>query len=327
MIDPTKPKEISLSLRKIISNGDLWEKYSKNGIMNVHKYYTWKSHAEVYAGVLHDLMASNKGSDMDTAVPSDAIGRRLMALRYFLVTDIDNTLIGEDNSRLGELLEVLEANREQIGFGIATGRSVDSAIAVLAKHNLPRPDVMICSVGSEIYYGSNRQFGKGWATHISHKWRRDRIVSLLEDYDFLEYQEEETQREFKISYYMEPDKERLSRVHERLLSNRCRYNLIYSHGQYLDILPYRASKGKAIRYLSYKWIIPLRNFLISGDSGNDEEMLRGEPRGVVVGNYSGELEELRGHRRIFFAQAPCAGGILEGMAHYRFIDQSGQVSQ
>jgi len=192
---------------------------------------------------------------------------------------------------------------------------------------VPQPDVMICSVGSEIYYGANRRFGQGWATHISHQWQRDKIVSLLKDFGFLRYQEEETQRTFKISYYMDPDEERLAMVHDRLLSNRCRYNMIYSHGKYLDILPYRASKGKAIRYLSYKWVIPLGNFLVSGDSGNDEEMLRGEPRGVVVGNYSAELEALKGMRHIYFAKASCAGGILEGMNHYRFCDENRGAAQ
>ena len=90
----------------------------------------------------------------------------------------------------------------------------------------------------------------------------------------------------------------------------------------LDILPYRASKGKAIRYLSYKWEIPLGNFLVCGDSGNDEEMLRGEPLAVVVGNYSPELEKLKGQRSIYFAKHESAGGILEAIKRYKFIEKA-----
>ena len=120
---------------------------------------------------------------------------------------------------------------------------------------------------------------------------------------------------------MEPAKDRLAIIHDRLLSHKCRYNLIYSHNKYLDILPYRASKGKAIRYLSYKWEIPLSNFLVCGDSGNDEEMLRGEPRAVVVGNYSSELKKLKNSRNIYFAKKSYAGGILEAIEHYRFIEK------
>ena len=92
--------------------------------------------------------------------------------------------------------------------------------------------------------------------------------------------------------------------------------------KYLDILPQRASKGKAIRYLSYKWEIPLSNFLVCGDSGNDEEMLRGEPLAVVVANYSKEIESLRGKRNLFFSQKPYAKGILDAIEHYKFIDRA-----
>ena len=181
------------------------------------------------------------------------------------------------------------------------------------------------SVGSEIYYGPRLHYGQGWDTHIADKWDRKRIQKLLEKLDFLQYQEEATQRRYKISYDMNPAKDRLAVVHDRLLRNKCRYSLIYSHDRYLDILPYRASKGKAIRYLSYKWEIPLKNFLVCGDSGNDEEMLRGEPLGVVVGNYSSELESLKRSRNIYFASSSCAAGILEGIVSSKKHDQRDKV--
>jgi sucrose-phosphate synthase len=87
----------------------------------------------------------------------------------------------------------------------------------------------------------------------------------------------------------------------------------------LDILPYRASKGKAVRYLSHKWSIPAERIAVAGDSGNDEEMLRGSFMGIVVGNYSEELARLKGKRRVYFAKGHYATGVLEGLKHYRFI--------
>ena len=318
LIDPTNPSAISTALRKILADRQLWDDYSKNGIMNVHKHYTWDSHARTYANEISSLISANKATDLDTVIPSDAIGRRLIKLDHFLITDIDNTLMGKDNSDLKQLISILKNNQSRIGFGVATGRTVTSALDILKKHGIPTPDVMICSVGSEIYYGPKQVYGQGWAAHIAHKWQRKKIVNLLNRFDFLKYQEDDTQRKFKISYYMAPNEEHLAKVHDCLLSNKCRYTLIYSHDQYLDILPYRASKGKAIRYLSYKWGVPMKNIIVSGDSGNDEEMLKGESMGVVVGNYSHELKALKGQRRIFFAKASCAGGIIEGMAHYQF---------
>ena len=321
LVDPSRPSEIGEAIRNIIADEERWERYSKNGVLNLRKHYTWQSHATTYMERVGKLVSKVGATDMAEVVPTDAIGRRLISLRSFLITDIDNTLIGEDNARLEELIAFIEAHRGCLGFGVATGRTIDSAKAVLKAHGVPEPEVIISSVGSEMYYGPRQHHGRGWATHIGHQWNREKIVSLLKDLPFLQYQEEETQRPFKVSYDMAPEKDRLSTIHNILLANKCRYSLIYSHDRFLDILPYRASKGKAIRYLSYKWVIPLRQFLVCGDSGNDEEMLRGEPLGVVVGNYSREMTALRGARRVFFAKAKCAGGILEGIKHYRFDEK------
>jgi sucrose-phosphate synthase len=318
LVDVKDPGQVTDALRKIIADKDLWARYSKNGIMNVRKYYTWQSHAGSYAKSIGSLASGNHKGNLKTAKPSDPVGRRLMRLNYFLITDIDNTLIGKDNSQLEKLVRLIKDSRNRIGFGVATGRTADSARAILKKNNIPDPDVIICSVGSALFYGRSTTPSPGWASHISYRWNRAKIVDLLKDFDFLEYQEEENQRRFKASYYLDPAKDRLSTIHHQLLKNRCRYTLIYSHDRYLDILPFRASKGKAIRYLSYRWEIPLANFLVCGDSGNDEEMLRGEPRAVVVGNYSRELEELKGGRNIYFARSRYAGGIMEGLQHYRF---------
>jgi len=66
----------------------------------------------------------------------------------------------------------------------------------------------------------------------------------------------------------------------------------------------------------------LGNFLVCGYSGNDEEMLRGEPMGVVVGNYSTELKNLKRIRGIYFAKQKYSGGIIEGIQRYRFIEKA-----
>ena len=240
------------------------EGVSKNGIMNVRKYYTWEAHGAAYVDNIRSVLKKFQPNDMTRARPTDAIGRRIAGLNYFLVTDIDNTLVGDDNSHLADLCDLLTNYRDRIGFAVATGRTIDSAVSYLQKFNLPVPDIIISSVGTEIYYGPERHYSRGWDTHISAKWNREKIVALLADFSFLTYQEEATQRKFKISYDMKPGKDRLANIHSRLLENKCSYNLIYSHDKYLDILPYRASKGKAVRYLSYKWDILLKIFWSAG---------------------------------------------------------------
>ncbi len=322
LVDTTDTEAIAAAVKQLIVDGEKWKQYSKAGIMNIRKHYTWESHAARYMKEVKRVVDKFYTTKMKVAVPSDAIGRRLAKLNYFLITDIDNTLIGDENSQLTTLLQLLKQHRDYIGFGVATGRTIESTIAQLEKFDVHAPDVIISSVGSEIYYGKNIQYGRGWDAHISAQWNRQKIVRLLKGFSFLTYQKEDTQRRFKVSYNMKPGKDRLAMIHDQLLRNKCRYSLIYSHSKYLDILPYRASKGKAIRYLSYKWEIPLANFLVCGDSGNDEEMLRGEPKAVVVGNYSSELKSLKGLRNIYFAKQKYARGILEAIEHYNFIEKA-----
>jgi sucrose-phosphate synthase len=324
LVDTTDTRAIADAIKQIITDSEKWKQYSKAGIMNTRRHYTWESHALSYLKNISDIFVAQDEEKMKVAVPSDAIGRRLAKLNYFIIANIDNTLVGDGNEHLAELLAVLHENRQYIGFGLATGRTVESATEFLSKQNVPLPDVLITDVGAEIYYGKNLHHGRGWETHISDKWDRDKIVDLLKGLPFVKYQQAEVQRRFKISYEIQPGKDRLAVIHERLLKNKCRYNLIYSQEKYLDILPYRASKGKAIRYLSYKWEIPLVNFLVCGDSGNDEEMLRGEPLGVVVGNYSPEIKNLKGIRSVYFAKQKYSGGILEGIERYQFVKKATQ---
>jgi sucrose-phosphate synthase len=319
IVDTTNSSSLAEAIKTIIIDEEKWKTFSKNGIMNVRKHYTWKNHAATYIKDTSNVITDSRSHKVTAAVPSDSIGRRIAALDYFIITDIDNTLIGEDNKYLKELCRLLTKHKAHVGFGVATGRTIDSTTAYLKKFNVNTPDVIISSVGSEIYYGPRLHFGKGWKTHISAKWNREKMVELLSDFSFISYQEADTQRKFKVSYNMKPGKDRLAKIHNRLRAHKCHYNLIYSHNKFLDILPFRASKGKAIRYLSYQWDIALKNFLVCGDSGNDEEMLRGEPCAVVVGNYSPELEHLKGLRKIYFSKKPSAGGILEAIEHYQFF--------
>ncbi|MCW8805618.1 MAG: HAD family hydrolase, partial [Ignavibacteriaceae bacterium] len=248
------------------------------------------------------------------------VGKKLLDVNKLIVSDIDHTLLG-DEPALREFIRHLERTDSRVGFAVATGRTVDSAFNVLNENNVPYPDIIISSVGAEIYYNYQGRliYSTGWEAHIRHQWNRGKIKKLLEQFKFLQYQEEDTQRKFKISYYTSDVPENLEKVKSTLIKNKIKANVIFSHGQYLDILPYRASKGKAIRYLAYRWNILYENILVAGDSGNDSEMLKGDLLGVVVANYSSELESLKGLNRIYFAKRKYAGGIVDGIEHYHFL--------
>ena len=51
-------------------------------------------------------------------------------------------------------------------------------------------------------------------------------------------------------------------------------------------------------------------------------MLRGETLAAVMGNHSPRLEKLKGHKHIYFAEKKYAGGILETIEKYEFIEKA-----
>ena len=316
LVDVSDPKNISAAINKILDDNKLWKEFSENGMKNVKEHYTWKAHTQIYSDEIKKLI-STETAKPDTFAP---VGRKLLDMKKLIVSDIDHTLLGDDTA-LMNFNNLLNGINSDIGFAVATGRTVDSAFEVLKENNVMLPIVIISSVGSEIYYNYKGEliFSKGWQAHIKYQFNRQKIYDLMKQLNFLQYQEEENQREFKISYYTSDNPGNLEMVKKVLMKNKMKANVIFSHGQFLDILPYRASKGKAIRYISYRWNIPNENILVAGDSGNDEEMLKGDLLGVVVGNHTPELDSLRGSSRIYFSKRNYAGGIIDGIDYYKFL--------
>ncbi len=322
LVDPTDREAIRDAIKKMITDAGWWKSCSTSGIKGVNEHYSWEAHVQKFLHRMEETVKTGRKSGGKAEVPGEnPVGDRLTRLDYLLMTDIDNTLVG-DEAALKRLMEILEASRENIGFGVATGRTISSTLQVFEKYDLIVPDVIISSVGAEMYYRWESFPDEGWQAHISKWWDRDKIRETLAPVGFLEYQEEENQRPFKISYYMQSEKDRLAYLHDLLTRNRCHYNLIYSDGKYLDILPPRASKGKAIRYLSYKWEIPLEHMMVCGDSGNDEEMFRGNTLGVVTGDHDPALDKLKGKKRIYFSEKEYADGIIDGLNHYKLIERA-----
>jgi sucrose-phosphate synthase len=316
LVDVSDTKNISDAINRIIDDEKLWKQFSEKGMKNVRKHYTWDAYVEKYLKEVGELVEQGQ----DNVKIFSQVGKKLLDAEKLIVSDIDHTLLGDDKA-LKEFIDLLGHTDSKVGFAVATGRTVESAFSVLKENNVPYPDIIISSVGAEIYYNYKGRmiYSSGWKAHIKHQWEREKIKKLLAQFKFLQYQEEENQREFKISYYTSENPEYLEKVNRALIKNKIKANVIFSHGQYLDILPYRASKGKAIRYLAYRWNIPSEHILVAGDSGNDSEMLKGDLLGVVVANYSSELESLKGQKRIYFAGRKYAGGIVEGIDYYHFL--------
>ena len=318
LVDPLDSAAIARGLLDVVSDARTWQRYARRGISGVAQHYTWDAHVEKYLKAVDRVLHRTRKQVRRSRVAQRPTLNPMPYVQRLLVSDIDNTLIG-DRDGLSSLARLLRERPRSFGFGVATGRHLPSALDVLRQWRVPLPDVLITAVGTEIHYGPDVRPDTGWMRHIQHLWRRDALAALFADVPGLTLQSDDQQSEFKLSFNVDPEAvPSLRELEMRLRQARLHANLIYSHDAFLDVLPIRASKGQAIRYLAYKWGLPLHDFLVAGDSGNDLEMLIGDTRAVVVSNHSAELEKLRGLEQVYFAGTPCANGIIEGMAHYGF---------
>jgi len=321
LIDPLDADALGNSILGALNNKRRWSQWSKNGLDGAHKYFSWESHTDNYVRIIQRVIEKPRRANHQVSTRKKS---RLPILDRILVCDIDNTILGDDKA-LKALIKTLKDGRKlnahhKIGLAFATGRKLESAQDVIKSENLPAPDFLITSVGSEIHYGHGMLEDYAWKQHVDYRWKPKELRKALVDIPGLKMQADNVQREHKISYFIDPKKAptvRKIQAHLRHLDLHAK--LIYSHGEFLDLLPVRASKGLAIRYLSIKWGLPPERILVAGDSGNDEDMLRGNTLGLVVGNYSPELARLKGRERVYFAESRFAWGILEGMAHYDFL--------
>ncbi|MCB2262276.1 MAG: HAD-IIB family hydrolase [Candidatus Thiosymbion ectosymbiont of Robbea hypermnestra] len=317
LVDPLDKAAIADALLQLLSDPERYRRLRDNGIAKVREHYSWQAHAERYLEHTKPLLKHHAPIPL---APNRGIRYRDRAL----FTDIDQSLVG-DAEGVGQFVARMEENRKRTTFGIITGRRFDSALTELKQHGIPSPDVLIASLGTEIYHAPWLTLDTYWKEHIDYLWRPATVHRVLSGFPGLELQPKSEQTHFKLSYHYDPEQPpRLEEITSQLRTQDVTANLIRSFGKFLDITPSRASKGQALRYIAQRWGIPLERILVAGGSGADEDMMRGNTLAVVVANRHGEeLSQLEDLERIYFADQPYALGILEAAEHYDFFGSCG----
>lgn len=316
LVDPLDRDAITAALLKLLGDSAAWEEAARLGIKGVRQHYSWQAHAQGYLASIQGL--SGKYQPLPNGRPAPR------ALRYrdrAIFTDLDLNLIGNPQA-LKHFIEVIQENRKCVTFGIATGRRIDTALALMKKHRIPTPDVLISSLGTRIHYGHGLTEDDFWADHIDHHWNGRRVRRVISALPGIKSQPKTEQSPFKASYYYDPQKApSLEEIITLLRQQELAANVYCSFGQFLDIVPSRASKGQALRYVAQRLDIPLEQLLVAGGSGADEDMMRGNTLAVVVANrHHEELSQLVEQERIYFANQPYAQGVMEAIDHYDFFN-------
>lgn len=262
--------------------------------------------------------------------------------RCILVTDLDGTLYGDaldvGDDKLRGFNQVWRQNFEHDSLLVyCTGRSLAKFNELKAAAPLLEPDILICSVGTELYR-SNGQLDSRYAAQLdSSGWNHAQLWSAASAAGSgLVMQASSEQRPHKISLELEADADAdvaLARLNESLSATGVPYSVIYSSSKDVDVLPLGASKGAALRSLIGEWSAAglddgdvrriAERVMVAGDSGNDTEMMAVDGvRVCCVGNAKPELLRwLDDHccARMYQAKGHCADGILEALRHFGFM--------
>jgi sucrose-6-phosphatase len=243
-----------------------------------------------------------------------------------IVTDLDNTLVGDDEALL-QLNGLLDRYRQTSSTKIvyATGRSLTSYQELATTHRLLPPDALIAAVGTEIYIGDSSTPDTAWEEQLSHNWYREKVMDVANQFADLKPQPQSEQRPFKISYYLSPNVAPavIIQLQQLMEQEGLMVEVIYSGNKDLDIIPQGGNKGKAVQFLKLRYQVDSANIVVCGDSGNDISLFQyGIERGIIVGNARSELRlwhQLNPADYHYLAVADCAAGILEGLTYFRFV--------
>lgn len=266
-----------------------------------------------------------------------------------LATDLDGTLIPLDGSQhnvsdLATLAAQLRANNVKLVF--VTGRHFDSVADAINQHRLPKPDWIICDVGTTIYerravdeFGDDQfiqlhAYGEHLAS-VTSELSIDALRSRLTAVDRLRAQEPEKQGPYKLSYYADAEElnELQATINKALDEWGAPYSIIHSVDPFngdglIDLLPRGVSKAYALNWWSQHVDLAHEAIVYAGDSGNDLAAFTAGYRTIVVGNADRALsEQVRdSHRRagwrdrLFIAEEHATSGVLAGCKKFGLID-------
>jgi sucrose-6-phosphatase len=235
--------------------------------------------------------------------------RKSQVSHWLFVTDVDDTLVGEDHS-LAILASSLELKGDDITLVLNSSRPCASVKKTIQDNSLiPKPEYLVGALGTEIETGSGKVL-KEYSQVFEPGWDRDRIAALMEQLR-LQAHPEEFQTPFKASYSVN-GQEQYQEALKLLEANGMDVKVIYSGRTNLDVIPKHAGKGAAIQYLRKLLEILPEGVVAAGDSRNDLDMFAYPNRVIIVGNAEVDIKNLKGEH-IYQAQAGYAAGVLEGL--------------
>ena len=322
LVDPLEPAEIARAIHEVVGDWERWQRRSRTGLEAARECYSWAAHAEAYLEMLRPLLEEDRARPHPLPEPAPPSTTRPPDRALFC--DLNGCLVGDDEA-LERLIRRVRSERRRLLFGVTTGLRQDAALRLLRRHAIPEPDFLVTSTGTEIVYAPKLTEDLAWRRHLEKEWTPRVVRRVLDGIEGLSPRPREQQSDFKVAYlYEEGVAPPVDEIAGRLFQEDQAVNVIRSHGRFLNVVPIRASKGLALRYLAGRFGIALERVLAIGSSAADEDMLRGNTLAAVVGGRGQrELGGLAEIPDVYFAEAPYAAGIVEAIEHFGFLGREG----
>jgi len=318
LADVTDREALQDALECAGSDLQRWSRWSDNGVEAVSRHFSWDAHVCSYLALMQErLMAVTQPIALQSSIQTASTGGFQPLGDRLLLLDLDSNLEQPD----GDALKVLREQLDRCALGILSGRSLPAARQRFGELLLPEPKVWITGAGTEIHYGQEIEPDLFWSAQIGVDWDRAGVESALADLTaHIELQRPEQQGSFKLSYTIrDAGEEILPLIRQRLRQRHQAARPQLRCHWFLDVLPLRASRSEAIRFLALRWGLPLEQMLVVASEQGDGELVCGRPATVVLGDHDPCLDDFRQQQRVYFASRSQLPGVLEGIQHYRFL--------
>ncbi len=315
LVDVTDLEGLRDGLETAGSNSSLWKTWSNNGVEGVSRHFSWDAHVCNYIALMQKRLKflAPRPWAFRNVKETSPLGQKLIFL------DLDNYL--EQSQGLSILRNKLKDHslNGDIQLGILTGRSIKAARYRYAETHLPKPAVWICQAGTEIYYADENKSDIFWQDSITVDWNRKGVEKVLFDLkDYLELQATEQQGLYKVSYLLkEPSEAILPLVRKRLRQSGLAASPHLKCHWYLDVVPLRASRSEAIRFLTLRWGLSLEKVLVVVSQQGDAELISGLTTSVIPFDHDSSLDSFKSQQRVFFSDA--RNDVVDGLKHFRFL--------
>jgi sucrose-6F-phosphate phosphohydrolase len=238
---------------------------------------------------------------------------------FFLATDLDGTLIGDDQGMV-EFLDFGAQHRRSFQLAYVTGEYFELVLANVDAGHILRPDYICANVGTEILDLNDmvNSLGRRYAEQVTPCWDLRRVYAMGQGPGVRMQIFPGGQPPYQAGFDWDGKAETLAALRARLAGClHCR--ILPSSGRYIDVFPDGVGKGEAVRFLQRQLGFDPQRVVVAGDSGNDVEMFAAGYPGILPANALDELKQAANQPWHYHSPLPAARGVLDGLRHFGFV--------